>query len=460
MLFLFDHRKITLGGIRAAGLVCLLAAVAGCSDSGFHGFSKTRKDKTIPPPVDAAKFEHAVFAVRDLGCAMCHATVKSNIITDIMAGSDPLTEHQTLASWLYMFNDDREKDKKTTIHGNIIVPKSTIMHDGPVATVATETFDKGKCASDFKIKNFTMSPATAATGIKETMDRCAAPNFVWNSDSTKFEERDRVVIDPPTSVDDIKAIASSAKALMLHAGITLLPSYDPTTSDRNARPVAVQTGFKLADGAVKITGNATCDGALLIDAPVYFDNVTLSTAKGCRIYATASIFIKGKLEVVNTGQASPGTTAPDNANKGDMAVLMLMSPVFVGLHISMPNIKARLEHVFNAHKTFKAGTPAAILAKITTDAANAKYPEFTSDESDKAGAAIDYKRIVATAPVVYARMNGEFSGAIVAEHFMGKVGSLSFTFDPVLERAPFYPELILDVRNGKNIVSTGTVQGP
>jgi hypothetical protein len=257
------------------------------------------------------------------------------------------------------------------------------------------------------------------------------------------------VIDPPTTAIEITALASKKNILLTQGGITALPSYDATSNDANLRPMATHSGFNLTNGAVKVSGAATCEGALLLDAPVYFDNVNLRTAKGCRIYATASIFIKGKLEVVNTGSSESAK---------DVAALMLMSPTFIGFHIPVSMIDARLNHEINLNKTFRAGSPAAIVGKISADAAKAGFPEFTTDEMDGTAAAIDYRRIVATAPVVYSRMKGQFSGAIVAEHFMGKVGSLSFMFDPVLERAPFYPELILDVRDGKNIVSTGNNQ--
>ncbi len=291
-----------------------------------------------------------------------------------------------------------------------------------------------------------MSASAAPISIKQTLDKCVTPYVTWGPASSKVEERDTVLINPPMTALEITAIASNKNILWTQGGITTLPSYDPTSNDARARPMATQSGFTLVNGAVKVTDAATCEGALLIDAPVYFDNVTLTTAKGCRVYATKSIFIKGKLEIVNAGS---------NETAKDVAALMLMSPTFVGFHIPAGSIEGRLTHEVNLNKTFRAGSPRAISAKILADAKIANFPVFTNDETNGNGAAIDYRRIVATAPVVYSRMKGQFSGAIVAEHFMGKIGSLSFVFDPVLERAPFYPELIIDTRNNVNIVSTG-----
>jgi hypothetical protein len=445
-------------GCRARGTIAvLLLLLTACSDAGFKGTNKTRPTPT-PKQEPAVKFEHAVFAVRDLGCAMCHAKVDSNIITDMMAGSDGKSQHQTIESWLYMSQHEiipsltNQNLTPAAIQGRIIVPKTNVQHDGAITTVTTNTPDKSRCISSVKSENdinWSMPASAVAISIKETMDKCVTPYVAWGAGSSKVEERDTVLIDPPTTALEITAIASRKNILLTQGGITALPSYDATSNDASLRPMATHSGFVLANGAVKVSGAATCEGALLIDAPVYFDNVNLRTAKGCRIYATASIFIKGKMEVVNTGSSESAK---------DVAALMLMSPTFIGFHIPVSMIDARLKHPINLYKTFRAGSPAAIVGKISADAAKAGFPKFTDDEMDGTAAAIDYRRIVATAPVVYSRMKGQFSGAIVAEHFMGKVGSLSFIFDPVLERAPFYPELILDVRDGKNIVSTGNNQ--
>ena len=460
---LTDIKGMTSGNkhqlIKTATMTFMMSTIAivfmttGCSDTLFRGPSKTKKK---PITIEGNPIDHAVFAVRDLGCAMCHANVESNIITDMMAGSDAKTEHQAIESWIFLFQNEKDKDANQAnpsnqmaplnIQGSIIIPKVSVQHDGAVEMTPNSWDQTLRCKTSVHHAAFEMSSAAKPVSIKSVMDQCATPHIIWGSGSNKFEERDQVEIDPPNSASEIASIAAKSGVAMTTGGITKLPSFDPTGTDANLRPVASHTGFSVVNGAVKITGDATCEGALLIDAPVYFENVSLSTAKGCRIYSMASIFIKGKLDVLNAGKSGP---------KADVAALMLMSPTFVGLHIPFTAIKARLNHGINRTKTFRAGSSAAILSRIQSDATKAGFPVFTPEETDGEGAAVSYSRIVATAPVIYSRMKGRFSGAVIAEHFMGKVGSLSFKFDPVLENAPFYPELIHGVRAGKNIVSTG-----
>jgi hypothetical protein len=56
---------------------------------------------------------------------------------------------------------------------------------------------------------------------------------------------------------------------------------------------------------------------------------------------------------------------------------------------------------------------------------------------------VAYSRMAAVAPVIYSRQTGGFSGTIIAEHFIGKIGALSFTFDPVFKSGTtaLFPEI-------------------
>jgi hypothetical protein len=441
--------------------IAIAVNLTGCSEATMSGSSKIRKQDPAPVccmpnprPIDGQTFDHAVFAVRDLGCAMCHAKVESNIVTDFMKGSTPLTTHQALESWTYMLHlqkrDNFAHDPAPEISGAVIVPKAQLSQDKSPVLKATP----GLCDTYIKTTDAqkTMTAATATVDLKEVLDRCVTPHVKWGSSSEKIQVRDNVEIDPPNSSQEIISIASKSGVLPVSGGVTLLPSLDALTTNSPNAPqwsLATQSGFNTMParpGAVVVTGETSCDGALLIDAPVFFNNAKIRTSKGCRIYATASIFVKGSLEIVNTG-ATDGSRA-------DLASLMLMSPEFIGFHIPLDQVEARLSHGINKLKTFKKGTTAAIAAKVKSDATNVNYPAFTGAEANGTGAAINYSRIVASAPVVYSRMTGSFSGAIIAEHFMGKIGALSFTFDPVFNRAPFFPEFILNVRGGRSFVAT------
>lgn len=460
--YLADTKTMNFKASITKLLITIAIAVifTGCSEATMSGSSKIRKQDPapccVPPPkpLDAQTFDHAVFAVRDLGCAMCHAKVESNIVTDFMNGGSALTTHQALESWTYMLHlqkrDNFAHDPAPEISGRIIVPKAQLSQDKSPLLKGSP----GRCDTYIKTTDAqkTMTAATATVDLKQVLDRCVTPHVKWGASSEKIQVRDTVHIAPPTSAQEIMSIASKSGLLPVSGGVTPLRSFEAlalNSTNPSQWPMATQSGFNTTParpGAVVVTGEASCDGALLIDAPLFFNNAKIKTSTGCRIYTTASIFVKGSLEIVNTG-ATDGSRA-------DLASLMLMSPDFIGFHIPLAQVEDRLGHGINKLKTFTKGTTAAIAAKIKSDAVKVNYPAFTDAEANGTGAAISYNRIVATAPVVYSRMTGSFSGAIIAEHFMGKIGALSFTFDQVFDRAPFFPEFIINVRDGRSFVGT------
>ena len=55
--------------------------------------------------------------------------------------------------------------------------------------------------------------------------------------------------------------------------------------------------------------------------------------------------------------------------------------------------------------------------------------------------------MAAAAPVVYSKSSGQFSGLIIAEQFLGKIGSLSFAFDPVFKPRESAPALFPEIKS-------------
>lgn len=389
----------------------------------------------------------AVFAVRDLGCAMCHASVSSDIITDMMAGSDPYTEHQALESW--MQNYDTPKTPETTvkpfvqkIDGTVFIPKSTIRHDGATGQThsASTTGANGRCVSKLKFDDKVATNSATPIDILTTMQQCADSYITWGPDSRHFEAIDRVEIDPPTSADAIRELSLKNPQTQTRGGITYLSSFHTKSRSTEDRFPATQSGFQVQNNRIEITGDVSCEGGLLLEQPVYIHDATITTSEGCRIHSTQSIFIQNSVTVKRQSTAQPE----------DNAALMLLSPTFIGLHASMGTIRARNDHDTIKHRVYRAGKASDLLSRIVDDHTAAAIPEFVD------GGKIDYSRIVLVAPIVHSRSKGNFSGAIVAEQFIGAIGTLTFQFDPVLKKAPFFPEFVIDARGNRNMVIKGS----
>jgi hypothetical protein len=303
--------------------------------------------------------------------------------------------------------------KKPEIKGKFIVP------DVQTSTYASSmTAGKSNCAySGLNLANSTY----VKTSLVEALKTCVEPFMTWGSATEKFVKKTTVAINPVSSPDEIKAIASAEAANLASAGFTAIG-----TSTVEGITGSKLTGFK-SSAAVK------CEGAVVFDGPVLLKDTTISTQKGCRIYSTGSIFVFGQLNV----------KGPD-----DSAHIQLMSPLFIGFDISINNMEGRLTHTLNAKQVFSRGSGLAVAKLIEADANLIEAAKKNNAEVlPPGGGSSSYKRVAAAAPVVYSKSSGQFSGLIIAEQFLGKIGSLSFTFDPVFKPRESAPALFPEIKS-------------
>jgi hypothetical protein len=390
----------------------------GCSNSDFAGSAGNSSNKGTcapgtkncnprpgPPGQDGpggVQQSQAVLAVRDISCAFCHAQVTSNVITDFSAGTDESTSEHTYRKLMYQLEytpapTDIMGNPQPLIGGNLIVPKVDI-------PMTTKTSDCGY-SNDVAAK----SEAKQKRSLTESLIKCAQPKFKWGASSEKVVVKNKVSINPVSKPEDIKAIVGASK--LSASGMALVDDSKLTGITGSS-----QSGFTA-------NNNVTCEGAVVFDGPVLLKDALITTENGCRIYSTASIFVFGNTKVLEDSSA--------NAN------LQLMSPIFIGIDISLDDIKKRLLYTVNSQVRVSRGSGSELVSLISSDASKLN---ITSQAGASTAA---YARFAAAAPVVYSRHGGNFSGAIVAEHFIGRIGKLSFTFDPVFKEGAtaLFPEI-------------------
>jgi len=391
--------------------------LASCSNSEFKGSSQNAtKDpscKTTPSKCkdnkngiiedegtnhrDIQKHE-AVLAVRDMSCAFCHASVSSNVISDFAVSSGEDSAEQSFRKILYQVNHADGPAGQPVISGNFIIPKGE-----------TSMIDRtAECV--FSSEMSAASAPRAKHSILDVLNKCVAPAFKWGPGSEKFVTKDEVAINPVSSIGEIKSIVGGSK--LTGSGMALVG--DSKVTGITGSP---QSGFSAAS-------SISCEGAIVIDGPVVLKDVVINTEKGCRIYSTASIFVFGNTRV---------TTNSANAN------LQLMSPLFVGLDIAARNIEERLNHENTRKLATSRGSGPDVASLISADAS--KLQIVTNEYLGNSN--VGYSRIAVSAPVVYSRNTGAFSGSIIAEHFIGKIGALSFSFDPIFNAGSvaMFPEI-------------------
>ena len=413
-------------------LFIVVSSTIGCSNQEFAGDNAKKiikppcttkaksKDKGCPPPPPPpppppVQTHEAVFAVRNLACALCHATVDSSVISDFAATTTDVGSAQALANMFFVVKHGDSQTKKPEIRGKFIVP------DVQTSTYASSV-TAGKSNCDYSGLKKGANVSYEKTSLVDALRTCVEPFMTWGSATEKFVKKTTVAINPVSSPDEIKAIASAEAATLASAGFATIG-----TSTVEGITGSKLTGFK-SSAAVK------CEGAVVFDGPVLLKDTTISTQKGCRIYSTGSIFVFGQLNV----------KGPD-----DSAHIQLMSPVFIGFDISLYDIMGRLAHTLNAKQVFSRGSGATVAKLIGDDARliGAAEKKWGPEVLPLGGGSSSYKRVAAAAPVVYSKSSGQFSGLIIAEQFLGKIGSLSFAFDPVFKPRESAPALFPEIKS-------------
>jgi hypothetical protein len=421
--------------MRLGFIVLIASAVAlqSCSEDTFSGAGATRKPPgpCIPSkkvkcnPGDTDKpdlitddgdshinvVDHeAVFAVRSISCALCHARVESSVISDFANKTGAASAAQTFSQMIHLkLHGLTNATKKTSISGNFIIPEGNTSMRKVV----------GDNCQNPNLNLIYQGPIVEAS-LKDKLSECVESKIEWGAGSQKFVTRKTVEINPTSSADKIKEIAAKESDKLTSQGFAAVG-----TSTISGISGSKAAGFK-SQAAV------SCEGAIVFDGPVLIkDNTTITTQKGCRIYSTRSIFVVGALTV---------------SGPADAANLQLLSPVFVGFDIPADAITGRINHPVNENQSFSIGSAAVVNLKILADAL------LFGEVVGKASSA-NYAKIAASAPVVYAKNSGSFSGVIIAEQFIGKIGSLSFKFDPIFNKSATAPKLFPEIKDALVSVS-------
>jgi len=416
--------------IKVATATSLL--VASCSSSQFAGSAKLKKkpllieELPLGPAVHLQTHE-AVFAVRNLSCALCHAKIDSNIISDFGIGAGVTTADGSMRDLMTVVNVKKDIAGKyydidtnpPELGGKFIVPAGEVS--------IGQNYLQDDQTLNCSILATTLSTTLTKTSLIKALKKCVEPKFKWAEGSEKFVSKEKVEINPVSSPADVKALADQETI----ASKGFAPVWGATIEGITGNSAS---GFK-AEAQVK------CEGAIVFDGPVLLQNTVINTQKGCRIYSTASIFLFGA--VTASGPA-------ESAN------LQLLSTIYVGFDMPVLGqcnaawttcvsgeglLQFRLVNYDGRAQQFSRGTGAQVYLLIKADGAKLDINSVAGSGS------LDYSRIAATAPVVYSRTSGRFSGVIIAEQFLGKIGGLSFVFDPVFKAGPNAPPLYPEIKS-------------
>jgi len=369
-----------------------------------------------------AEFEPAL-AVRASACITCHAKIGSGIITDFGYGDKYFFGNHGAGVSLGSFNGSMYGDfygsepNKTAwltaeIAGTIVVPQAG--------------FDFDLAAAGAKLSKDNYQKALQATSLAKYLQ-------ALESQKTK----------PATVIEKKQVFIGAPNAATIAARFNIAPGSDVKfkyIKNENASPNI--DGVELDSGKEFYTNTreVVCDGDLFIRGILFLNRVTVATKSGCRIYATGPIFLQNGITYKNLGSSDDRTNLQ----------LVSSAAVLVGLGDKSCDptskdspLSRRLVSGY-AVSTFvtrdansKSIPPKAFGQNIYDQGKNIALLEDASCKDDTVG----FSRLLVDAPQVHSRYTGKFTGLVIAEVVLFRLGKGNFEFDPVFKKVPVLPLL-------------------
>ncbi|MGE4134006.1 MAG: hypothetical protein AB7F86_20380, partial [Bdellovibrionales bacterium] len=175
-------------------------------------------------------------------------------------------------------------------------------------------------------------------------------------------------------------------------------------------------------GYFQLSENFTCEGDVVVDGILFLKGAKIQTTRGCRIYATASVFIEGAPQLIG---------AFDDRN------LQIVSSRAVLMGLGRCGSFDSVTNRFKQRGSFvtRGGLSASdSAAQIIAD--SQKISDLRDIDCSAYGASQSFERILINAPQIHSRYLGKFKGTAIAEIAIFKLEDLVFEYDPVFERVP------------------------
>ncbi|MGE0614246.1 MAG: hypothetical protein AB7P04_01285 [Bacteriovoracia bacterium] len=437
---------------KIVGACLLLALATGCT----AGIPVVSFPQNSPPgvsvtgPVDEVlRRLRPVLAVRGISCLMCHADVKANVITDFGYG-DPwfMGAHQYGLGSDYYGNPyhgwtpaDGTKPAYpgslpsyvSKIEGSVVIPRATIS-DPLVLQSMTKPGE----------------PTVAPLSLMSFMSNdYYAPTYgAWGHQLRPAMSR---VVSPLDGLPPLLEVSALYIGAPTRAQILAL---DPAVGSSPAdQAYAFRPDWTTGLAGLELVGSGTnayyrnqtgsvfyCEGDLIIKGTLFLRDLLLASGPGgCRIYASDTVFIQGKIQYQNDGSN-----------------LQITSAKAIVMGFDYASLENRLVSYPYAHMAPTRG-PGTILEKSQSVLAEAQrlgadlVDAATPGQSysyvtyvDPAGTTrtrvnIGYEHVLLNAPQVHSRYYGPFKGVVVAEVSLFAVGELQFEYDPIFLETPAFP---------------------
>jgi hypothetical protein len=449
---------------------------------------------------DLLAFKPAI-AVKNMGCIMCHASVKGNIVTDMGfsnnqgeffglgspgSGNEIDTTGFSGGSW-----GGVDKSFGTSyIQGTIFIPKLTftpsaksylesmvVSGKSPVSVsngsggMSTQTLYKSTVSTTFN----TVADYINSAWINRTSSYLS---FLLNWGSGLFA-KDPTISPTSLFVREVPSVniswpaASKITSFLDNPGTFKYYKWDDAGADlTNFGEVPGKYFGNLDKSTVMI-----CDGDIFVDGIVVLNELKIQTNTGCRIYATKSVFIQAPNSSVANRQGieyqgtSTGANVEISSSKGILMGLGQcpnVSTYYIDYATAKGPAYSQKYGMIGYRATYKDYSELGALMidlipdydKVTDSSGNgilydaagpvggcAPITNSTYANNRK----VDFQHLLLNAPRIDSRYTGNFKGIIIGGGGIWSLGSFKYSYDSTFDTSPilpfFSPEVFFSVQD-------------
>ena len=364
-------------------------------------------DPSIERTIEAViKTIQPTLAVRGISCLMCHADIRSNVVSDFGYGNAWYLggAGATLDSTQSWFNNLASTwQSARNVTGTVYIPDAEV----------TRSAQQGLGA------NYAAAPLIK---LKELMSADYRPTWNFDNDPAQIGKSMSIKIMPAAGKEKLEAKSKIVSRAPDESEIIALPTNNPF----------VNMGAFFMNDEARVLECAATD--LVVKGTLYLKKLQVNAAGGCRIYVTGSIFVEDAITYLGAGA---------NSN------LQLTSANGIFMGVGLARLRTRL---INDSRGVQLGWS----LKSYSERANQAVAEATTiaglrDAQDHytPRATVNYTGILLNAPMVHSRYLGKIQGTIIAETALFALGEFHFIFDPVFTKVDVLPLLtkpILEVQ--------------
>lgn len=401
ILFLFQNcTEVEFAKVESPGTgLCQDRKEVGCGD--IH-----QTLKTLQPAL----------AVRGVACLMCHADIRSNIVTDFgyghswyLGGTNRFDQDQ---SWYNNLASAWQTSR--AIVGTVYLPNK------PVTQSAQNIL-----GSAYSGQPLLPLPEFFVTDYDVNWNHDRDPRVTRSSMSlrvqplpgkSKVEGKSEIIIRAPNEQE----IQNLSPMLFLDSepsGFSRIGSSSPV---QLSRVNSGASGYIINDSAVTLE----CENSdIVVKGTLFLRGLKVNAKNGCRLYVSGSVFIEDSIIYVGDGLQN----------------LQISSASAIVMGIDVVNLRRRL--VSDA-RGLQIGGPkiySELASQVMSEAI--KIGTLRDAASSSPRASIDYTGILLNAPIIHSRYLGRVKGTIVAEAALFALGAFHFEFDPVFTQVSVFPLL-------------------